>query len=96
MVANPVRGQGKRNLLCARLRLRFWSRELGSAVPSRVSPLILHTQAESGAYLTPPLIPLYATVSIRIAMRHRASPEFIRPRNCITDGVHYQEQAQSQ
>ena len=29
----------------------IWSRETGSAVPSRVSLLILHTQAESGAYL---------------------------------------------
>ena len=32
---------------CPRSRLRIWSRETGSAVPSRVSPLILHTQAES-------------------------------------------------
>ena len=36
---------------CPRSRLRIWSREKGSAVPSRVSLLILHTQAESGAYL---------------------------------------------
>ena len=28
----------------------MWSRETGSAVPSRVSLLLLHTQAESGAY----------------------------------------------
>ena len=32
---------------CPRSRLRIRSRETGSAVPSRVSPLILHTQAES-------------------------------------------------
>ena len=38
-VANPARGQ-----------LRIWSRETGSAVPSRASQLILHTQAESSAY----------------------------------------------
>ena len=31
-------------------RLRMWPREAGSAVPSRVSPLILQTKAESGAY----------------------------------------------
>ena len=31
----------------SRSRLITWSRETGSAVPSRVSPLILHTQAES-------------------------------------------------
>ena len=35
---------------CPNSRLRIWSRETGSAVPSRVSPLILHTQAGSGAY----------------------------------------------
>ena len=52
-VANPARGQLKRKnkyFSCPRSRLRFWSRETGSAVPSRVSLLILHTQAESGAY----------------------------------------------
>ena len=31
--------------------LRIWSRETGLTVPSRVSLLIPHTQAESGAYL---------------------------------------------
>ena len=36
--------------LCPRSRPRIWSRETGSAVPSRVSLLILHPQAESGAY----------------------------------------------
>ena len=42
---------GKMNIFpCPRSRLRIWSRETGSAVPSRVSLLILHTQAESGAY----------------------------------------------
>ena len=53
-VANPARGQlNRENLLfpCPRACLRIWSRETGSAVPSRASLLILHTQAESGAYL---------------------------------------------
>ena len=52
-VANPARGQLNREKFifpCPRSRLRIWSRETGSAVPSRVSLLILHTQAESGAY----------------------------------------------
>ena len=31
-------------------RLIIWSSEMGSAVPSRVSLLIIPTQAESGAY----------------------------------------------
>ena len=42
-VANPARGQlnrGKLISLCSRARLRIWSRETGSAVPSRVSLLI--------------------------------------------------------
>ena len=51
-VANPARGQLKRETIfpCPRTRLRIWSRETFSAVPSRVSLLILHTQAESSAY----------------------------------------------
>ena len=36
---------------CPSSRLSIWSRGTGSAVPSRASLLILHTQAESGAYL---------------------------------------------
>ena len=60
MVANPARGQlnrKKSSFPCPRSRLRVWSRELSSAVPSRVSPLILHYRAECGAYIrdsTPP------------------------------------------
>ena len=42
LVANPARGQltGKMNIPCPRSRLRIWSRETGSAVPSCVSLLI--------------------------------------------------------
>ena len=41
-VANPARGQLNRGkiLPCPRACLRIWSRETGSAVPSRVSLLI--------------------------------------------------------
>ena len=42
--------QGKLFFPYPRSRLRIWSRETGSAAPSRVSLLILHTQAESGAF----------------------------------------------
>ena len=38
-------------------RLSIWSRETGSAVRSSVSPLKVHTQAESGAYSRAPLLP---------------------------------------
>ena len=43
--------QGKRIFPCPRSSLEIWSRETGLAVPSRVSLLILHTQAEAGASL---------------------------------------------
>ena len=41
-VDNPVRGQLNRkiNIPCPRSRMRIWSRETGSAVPSHVSLLI--------------------------------------------------------
>ena len=52
-VATPARDQLIREhdfSHCLRLRLGICSRETGSAVPSRVSLLILHTQVESCAY----------------------------------------------
>ena len=52
-VANPARGQLNRKNeypLCPRTRLRIWSRQTASVIPSRVSLLILHTLAEPGAY----------------------------------------------
>ena len=66
-----------------RSRQRRWSRETGLAIPSRVSLLILPTQAESGAYSRdssrfPPRRP-----NIDIVNRHRDSPEFIRSRNSV-------------
>ena len=44
--------QGKMNFIspCLRSRPRIWSRETGSAVPSRVSLLFLHNQAESSIW----------------------------------------------
>ena len=41
-VANPARGQLNRKIIfpCPRACLRIWSREMGSAVPSRVSLVI--------------------------------------------------------
>ena len=54
-VANPACGQldDKRKSFfpCPRWRLRIWSLETGSAVPSRVSLLISILKAESGALL---------------------------------------------
>ena len=69
-----------------RSRMRIWSRETGSTFPSRVSPLILHTQTESDwLMLTHGLLSfllLSATASIYTVDCHRFSFEFIRPRNC--------------
>ena len=54
-VTSPARGQLNRENeyfpVRVRTRLRMWSRKTGSAVPSRVSPLILRTQAESDMVL---------------------------------------------
>ena len=50
MVTNPAHGQLNREIelfpCCLHSRLKAWSRELGSAVPSRVSLLILHTKSQ--------------------------------------------------
>ena len=60
MVANPPRGQlnwgnGGYPAPNGRSRLRIWSYETGSAVPPRVSPLILYTLADYGAYSRAPV-----------------------------------------
>ena len=50
-VANPGHGQLNRGKIpCPRSRLKIWFRKTVLAVPSRVSLLILYTNAESGAY----------------------------------------------
>ena len=82
----------------SRSRLRILSRETGSAVPSRVSPLILRTQAESSirCLLRAGFLPLSATASTYYTVkRHGASPEFIESHNCVLyrDGVHCRESA---
>ena len=75
--------QGKLVFLCPRLRLRIWSRETGSIVPSRVSLLTLHTLAESGAYEQDSSQFLRQRPFIHTTNHYRASPEFIRSRNCV-------------
>ena len=62
--------------------LRIWSRETGSAVPSRVSLPIFHTWAESGAYSRdssryPRRRPFIYTAI------HCVNSEFIRARHCV-------------
>ena len=77
----------------SRSRLRIDSRETGSAVPSRVSLLILHTQAEYGAYSQDSSRFPRRRAIIYTANRQRISPEFIRSRNCIPMGVYCRESA---
>ena len=76
MVVNPSRGR------LSRSRLKIWSRETGSAVPSRVSSLILHTQAEFTHGLHS-RAPLSATASFYTFNHHRVNPEFIGSRKYV-------------
>ena len=96
MVANPARGQlnaGKLFVFYSpRPRLRIWSRESGSAVPSDVNPLILQTRAESAAC---------SRDSSRFPRRHPdipstaigSVPSLYQVTQLRTDGVHCQESA---
>ena len=80
--ANPARGHLNRIFFFPvpiRASLKSWSRETVLPVPSRVSLVILYTQAQSGAYSLDPsrflrrcLLFFMYTVN-----RHRGSPEFI-------------------
>ena len=73
------------NFPCPRTRLIIWSREMGSVVPSRVSLLILHTQAESGAYSRDSSrFPRGVHLFIQTTIRHRASFDLIGSRNCAS------------
>ena len=58
-------------------RLGVWSREAGSAILSRVSPVILHTQAESSAYSS--RVPLLAPAS-RDGIHPYRQPPLCQPR----------------
>ena len=83
-VANPVHGQINREISPRpRSRLIIWFRETGLAVLSRVSLVILHAQAASGAYLRgssrcPRRRPFIFTTT-----RRRVSPELIGSSNCV-------------
>ena len=84
-VANPARGQLNREneyFPCPRACLRIWSRETGSAVPSRVSLLIsILRLIPVLTYGIPP--EFHDGVHYETAIRHRGSPEFIGSRSCV-------------
>ena len=87
-------GKNEHFFPCPPSRLRIWFRETDSAVPSRASLLILHTQAKPGAYSRDssrlprrrPLIHLN---------RHTPSSQsrVYRVTELRTDGVHSRESA---
>ena len=81
--SNPTTGQGKLIFPCPRSRLRIWSREPGSAVPSRVSLLMsilrLNLVLTYGFLLSSAAASIYFKTTIR----HRVSPELIGLRNCV-------------
>ena len=66
------------------MRLRIWSRETGSAVPSRVSLLISILRLNLVLiYGIPPDFRGGVHLFIETVIHHRDSPEFIVSRNCV-------------
>ena len=87
-VANPPRGQliGENEYfpLSPCSRLKIWSREMGSAVPSRVSLLISIFRLNVVlTYGIPPDFRGGVHLFMLTAIRYRGSPEFIGSRNCV-------------
>ena len=82
------------NFSCPCSRLGTWCREPGWAVPSRVSLLILHTQAESGAYSPTEFLPISVVASVYL-YRHPPSdqPRVDQVPQLRTDGIHCRESA---
>ena len=80
---------------CRRSRLRIWSPETGSAIPSRVSPLFLHFQAESSIINLVRLLTGFLTFSATTASIYlNRQPSSGQSRvNLVThsgtDGVHH-------
>ena len=87
MVAIPACGllnKKKTICPCPRSRLKIWSRETGSAVPSRVSLLISILRLNLVlTYGIPPEFRGGFHTFIQSAIRHRVSPEFIGSSSCV-------------
>ena len=83
-VANPVHDQLNREKSpCPRSRLKSWFRETGLAVSSRVSLLILYTNAESDAYSRDSSQYPQRCPYIFTTIHHRISHDFIESPNCV-------------
>ena len=74
---------------CPRSRLKIWSRETGSDVPSRVSTLI--SKHSKNLVLTQAIRPASRDDSNNSASRHRVSPRFYQFTQLRADGVHQRE-----
>ena len=69
---------------CPRSHQIIWSREAGSAVPSRVSPLLFHLRLNLiGWCLLTGFLPLSATRFKDAVNRHRVGLEYVGSRNCV-------------
>ena len=93
-VANPARGQLNTENLRPRSRPRIWSRETGSAVPSRVSLVISTLRVNLVlTYRIPP--EFRGGVHLFILNRHTASGQsrVYRVTQLRTDGFHCLESA---
>ena len=80
-----VSSTGKISISLSAFASENWSRETGSAVPSRVSLLIsilrLNLVLTYGRFL---LISAAGSIYLfKTVIRHRVSPEFIASRNCV-------------
>ena len=76
--------QGKLMFPCRRSRLRIWSRETGSTVPSRVSLLI--SILSGGMWCLRDSFRIQRRrpfIYLKPAICHRVSPEFIGSRKCV-------------
>ena len=83
-VANPVHGQLNRvKIPFPRSRLKIWFRETGLVVPSRVSLLILYTNAESGAYSRDSSRCPWRRPYSFTTIHYRVSHDFIGTHNCV-------------
>ena len=78
---------------CPRSCLRIWPRVTSSAVPSRVSALIVHTQAESDAY-SRDLFRFPRRRQFMYLNRHTPSDQFMSGHTQLrTDGGHCRKHA---
>ena len=67
-----------------RSRLKIWSRETDSAVPSRVSLLISILRLNLVlTYGIPPEFRGGVYTFVKTSIRHRVSPEFVGSHNCV-------------